>query len=152
MADGNLLEIYYDRVVNGETITYRHIAPPCSNYKVNYADVDKEGSGRNSLTGEMFRERIGNYRSIDLTWNLIPNTKEYNNWYKVLTHLPTSFHCKSLMPTGEIEDREFYRTDVSTTLYLFVKDSQIWQGLSTTFVQYNLDEYDDNFEPELEEI
>ena len=73
MANETLLEISYER--NGTT--YTHIAPPCSNYQINYADVDKEGSGRNSLTGEMFRERIGSYRSIDLTWDLIPNTKEY---------------------------------------------------------------------------
>lgn len=148
MANETLLEISYER--NGTT--YTHIAPPCSNYQINYADVDKEGSGRNSLTGEMFRERIGSYRSIDLTWDLIPNTKEYNNWYKILTHLPPSFYAKSLMPNGDIEEHLYYRTDISTTLYLFVQNRQIWQGLSTTFVQFNVEEYDDNVEPTLEEI
>lgn len=152
MANANLLEIYYDREVNGVKTRYTHIAPPCSNYKINYDDVDKEGSGRNSLTGEMFRERIGSYRSIDLTWDLIPNTKEYNNWYKILTHLPPSFYAKSLMPNGDIEEHLYYRTPISTTLYLFVKDRQIWQGLSTSFVQFNVDEYDDNVEPTLEDI
>ena len=152
MANRNLLEIYYDRVVNEQTIRYTHIAPPCSKYRISYADVDKEGSGRNSLTGEMFRERIGNYCMIELAWNLIPNTKEYNNWYRILTHLPPSFYCKCLMPSGNIEERKFYRTDVSTDLYVFVENAQIWQGLSTTFVQFNVDEYDDTIEPTLEEI
>lgn len=152
MANGNLLEIYYDRIVNGETKTYRHIAPPCSKFRVSFADVDKEGSGRNELTGEMFRERIGSYCMIELAWDLIPNTIEYNNWYKILTHLPASFNADVLMPSGEIVSKKFYRADVSTDLYLFVANKQIWQGLSTSFTQFNLDEYDDNFEPTLEEV
>lgn len=151
----------YDEIVNGVAKTiiiyntyqkYTHIAPPCSTYKISYADVDKEGSGRNSLTGEMFRERIGSYCMIDLTWDLIPNTIEYNNWYKVLTHLPPSFYVEFLSPNGEHITKEFYRSDISTSLYLFVKDKQIWQGLSTSFTQWSLDEYDDTYEPTLGEI
>ena len=129
--------------------TYPHIAPACSSFKISYADVDKEGSGRNSLTGEMFRERIGNYCMVDLTWDLIPNTIEYNNWYKVLTHLPPSFKCKLLMPTGEIVEKEFYRGDISTSLYMFVANRQIWQGLSTSFIEWNVQKYDDTIEPEI---
>lgn len=145
MANGNLLEIYYTR----GSKTYTHVAPPCSQYKISYADIDKEGSGRNSLTGQMVRERIGSYMKLDLAWDLIPNTKEYNNWYEILTHLPPSFFCKLLLPNGEIQEKEFYRGDISTTLYLFTKDRQIWNGLSTTFTQMNLDEYDDSKEPVL---
>lgn len=203
MAEGNLLEIYYDRVISSQLVTlyesncqdygyvatkktidgveytvfykqgtseeeyikpeiangiaitqithnitkrYTHIAPSCSKYKIDFADVDKEGSGRNSLTGQMYRERIGSYMKLELAWDLIPNSKEYNNWYKILTHLPPSFFCKLLLPNGEIQEKEFYRGDISTTLYLFIKDRQIWNGLSTTFTQMNLDEYNDTLE------
>lgn len=130
---------------------YSHIAPACSNFKISYADVDKEGSGRNSLTGEMFRERVGNYCMIDLTWDLIPNTIEYNNWYKVLTHLPPKFKCKLLMPSGQIVEKQFYRSDISTTLYLFVADRQIWKGLSTSFIEWDVQKYNDTIEPDIEE-
>ena len=204
MAKGNLLEIYYDRVVNTEEITltienceeygyysttkkindvdtivfyeqglteddylipneegltiiehntyqrYTHIAPPCSEYQVSFADVDKEGSGRNSLTGEMFRERIGSYSMLTLSWNLIPNTKDYNNWYRILISLPPYVYLKLLLPTGEIVEKKMYRGDVSTKLYLFVEDSQMWQGLQTTFTQWDIDPYDDKVEPTLE--
>ena len=204
MAQGNLLEIYYDRIINTEQIeltqencknygyesgyikiddvdtlvfykdtetindyvtpnkegktiidyhTYQrhtHIAPPCSKYEPSFADVDKEGSGRNSLTGEMFRERIGSYSMLSLSWDLIPNTKDYNNWYKILTHLPPFVYLKLLLPSGEIVEKKMYRGDISTKLYLFVQDSQIWQGLSTTFTQWDIDPYDDTIEPELE--
>lgn len=215
MVQGNLLEIYYDRIIDTEEIVltsanceqygylptkltldgveyvvfykqgtketdiieyiynsedktcvtiifnnsyerHTHIAPPCSKYEYQYADVDKEGSGRNSLTGEMYRERIGSYIMLTLSWNLIPNTKEYNNWFKILTHLPPMVYLKLLTPSGEIVEKQMYRGDVSTSLYLFVDDSngysQIWQGLQTTFTQWNIDEYDDTIEPTLEEV
>ena len=148
MASGRLLKIDYKR---GDT-EYTHIAPPCSSFKVSYADVDKEGSGRNSLTGEMFRERIGHYCKIDLTWDLIPNSQNYNNWYKVLTHLPPKFNASFLMPNGEIDTKEMYRTDISTELYLFVSkdDYQMWKGLATSFVEWNVNEYDDNTEAKID--
>lgn len=153
--------VYPNEFKDGIAITYhekyteelfKHIAPACSGFKIGFADVDKEGSGRNSLTGEMFRERIGSYMKVDLTWDLIPNTIEYNNWYKVLTKLPPTFNCKMLMPSGNIETKEFYRGDISTTLHLFVSNRQIWTGLSTTLTQTKLDEYNDMEEPELAEV
>ena len=150
MASEKLLKIYYTRTVDNIETTYTHIAPPCSSFKVSYADVDKEGSGRNSLTGEMYRERIGNYCKIDLTWDLIPNSQNYNNWYKVLTHLPPSFTAEFLMPDGNFAKKVMYRTDISTDLYLFVKDAQMWKGLSTSFVEWNVTSYDDNIEPSVE--
>ena len=131
---------------------YSHIAPPCSSYKPSFADVDKEGSGRNSLTGEMFRERIGSYSMLTLTWDLIPNSKEYNNWYRILTHLPPYFYAKLLSPNGEIVEKKMYRGDVETDLYLFVEDGQMWKGLSTTFTQWDIDPYDDTLEPTLEVV
>lgn len=130
-----------------EYTTYTHIAPDCSNFKISYADVDKEGSGRNELTGEMFRERIGNYFKLDLTWDLIPNSIEYNNWYLILTHLPPKFKAKLLMPSGFIEEYEMYRGDISTELYLWTDGKQIWKGLSTSFIQNDVNKYDDTYEP-----
>lgn len=138
------------KITHKEYNTYIHIAPPCSSFQIQFADVDKEGSGRNSLTGQMYRERIGYYFSVNLTWDLIPNSVEYNNWYKILTHLPPSFKARLLMPSGEIEEKEVYRTDISTELYLWTDGKQIWKGLSTSFVQFDVSEYNDTYEPELE--
>lgn len=149
MSKGNILTISYKRIVNGNEVTYTHVAPPCSSFRISFADVDKDGSGRNELTGEMFRERVGSYCQIEIAWDLIPNTTEYNNWYRILTHLPPKFTAVVEMPSGEQETKEFYRTDISTELYLFVANKKIWQGLSTTFVQTILDEFDDNVEPTL---
>ena len=144
------------KIILSEKTTYNHIAPPCSKYQISFADVDKEGSGRNSQTGEMFRERVGKYIMLTIAWNLIPNTKEYNNWYKILTHLPPMVYLKLLLPSGEIVEKKMYRGDISTDLYLFVDDSygysQIWQGLQTTFTQWDIDEYDNAIEPILEEV
>ena len=56
--------------------TYTHILPNPSKFDDTYADVDKEGSGRNESNGQMQRERIGHYCSIDVQWNIIPNSNE----------------------------------------------------------------------------
>lgn len=145
-------------IVEGDAITkvvarklnvYEHKVPNCSKYEWNFADVDSEGSGRNELSGQMIRERIGYYCMLDLAWDLIPNTIEYNNWLKVLTNLPPFFYARFLYPTGEILEKKFYRTDIYTSLHLFIKGNQIWTGLSTTFVQANVDKYEETFEPTL---
>lgn len=151
-----LLTITYKRKINNVEQEFTHNAPPCSNFKIKYADVDKEGSGRNELTGEMFRERIGYYVSIEMKWDLIPNSAEYIEWYEILTHLPPFFNCNFLMPNGKKITKKMYRTDIDTDLYLFVapdpetysKGQQIWQGLATTFVQADVTPYDDNVEPQ----
>lgn len=119
------------------------IAPACTKYQVSYADVDKEGSGRNPLTGEMYRERIGSYIKLDLTWDLIPGTTEYQNWYKTLTSLPKSFEAEYLDPSSnELVKKKFYRTDIQTELYLFVDENcNIWRGLSTSFVQNDVSSF-----------
>lgn len=144
---------------NGNAITealwtltkhYSYDSPACSKYDINFADVDKEGSGRNSTTGEMFRERIGKYLQLEVSWDLIPNTKQYNDWYKILTYLPSNFTLKYLSPEGTIKEGQFYRGDISTSLYLFYQNQQIWQGLTTTFVQWDVTEYNEKAEPNLE--
>lgn len=155
-SDDTYKEIAQYTIEDGEAITevlwertehYTHIAPPCSDYKISFADVDKEGSGRNSETGEMFRERIGKYLQLEVAWALIPNSKKYNNWYKVLTYLPSKIKLKYLSPEGKIKEGNFYRGEISTDLYLFVKNHQIWQGLSTTFIQWDVTEYNETTEP-----
>ena len=144
--DGTFVTIHINELKN----RYEHISPPCSSFSFSFADVDKEGSGRNSATGLMERERIGYYRNIDITYDLIPNTKEYNNWYKVLTHLPPDFYLQVLTPSGNIENIRCYRADVSTDLYLFSQNYQIWRGLKTSFIQFDVTPYDDKEEPYLE--
>lgn len=147
-ADGMPSNVYEKEIIE----RFTHIAPPPSKYEIGFADVDKEGSGRNSLTGEMFRERIGYYTMLTISWDLIPNTIEYQNWYKVLTNLPSMVYLKLLMPNGEIEEKAYYRGDISTNLYLFVSNRTIWQGLSTTFTEWYVNKYVDNQEPNLESV
>ena len=167
--DGTTYTIFYktgdsaDNYIKGEdglptnvieketTERYTHIAPPPSKYEFSFADVDKEGSGRNSLTGEMFRERIGYYTMLTISWDLIPNTKEYHNWYRILTSLPDKVYLKLLTPNGDVEEKAYYRGDISTSLYLFISEKTIWQGLSTTFTEWYVNEYDNSKEPTLVE-
>lgn len=135
--------------------TYEHISPSNTKYTISYADTDKEGSGRNDQTGEMFRERIGYYMKLEVAWDLIPNTQEYNNWYKILTHLPPQIELVMLTPDGETKTIKAYRGDIQTDLYYYHYDEetqevqQIWQSLGTTFIQWDITPYDDTKEPTL---
>lgn len=135
--------------------TYTHILPNPSKFDDTYADVDKEGSGRNESNGEMQRERIGHYCSIDVQWNIIPNSNERINLIRILRNLPPKFRLEyhdSDSVSNVTTTKEFYRADISESLYLFVEDSQLWQGISTTFIQFNVEEYNDQEEPVLLEV
>lgn len=135
--------------------TYTHILPNPSKFDDTYADVDKEGSGRNESNGEMQRERMGHYCSIDVRWNIIPNSNERINLIRILRKLPPKFRLEyhdSDSVSNVTTTKEFYRADISESLYLFVEDSQLWQGISTTFIQSNVEEYNDQEEPVLLEV
>ena len=135
--------------------TYTHILPNPSKFDDTYADVDKEGSGRNESNGEMQRERMGHYCSIDVQWNIIPNSNERINLIRILRNLPPKFRLEyhdSDNVSNVTTIKEFYRADISESLYLFVEDSQLWQGISTTFIQFNVEEYNDQEEPVLLEV
>ena len=135
--------------------TYTHILPNPSKFDDTYADVDKEGSGRNESNGQMQRERIGHYCSIDVQWNIIPNSNERINLIRILRKLPPKFRLEyhdSDSVSNVTTIKEFYRADISESLYLFVEDSQLWQGISTTFIQFDVEEYNDQEEPVLLEV
>ena len=135
--------------------TYTHILPNPSKFDDTYADVDKEGSGRNESNGEMQRERMGHYCSIDVQWNIIPNSNERINLIRILRKLPPKFRLEyhdSDSVSNVTTIKEFYRADISESLYLFVEDSQLWQGISTTFIQFDVEEYNDQEEPVLLEV
>ena len=135
--------------------TYTHILPNPSKFDDTYADVDKEGSGRNESNGEMQRERIGHYCSIDVQWNIIQNSNERINIIRILRKLSQKFRLEyqdSDNVSNVTTIKEFYRADISESLYLFVEDSQLWQGISTTFIQFNVEEYNDQEEPVLLEV
>ena len=135
--------------------TYTHILPNPSKFDDTYADVDKDGSGRNESNGEMQRERIGHYCSIDVQWNIIPNSNERINLIRILRNLPPKFRLEyhdSDSVSNVTTTKEFYRADISESLYLFVEDSQLWRGISTTFIQFNVEEYNDQEEPVLLEV
>lgn len=142
---------YYTETEVNQYQKYEHILPNPSSYSTTYSDVDKEGSGRKSSNGLMVRERIGHYFSLDVTWDIIPNSNERINLVRILRNLPAQF-------TLEYQDsdsndtttiKEFYRADISENLYMFVEYCKIWKGLSTSFIQFNVDEYTENSEPDL---
>ena len=135
--------------------TYTHILPNPSKFDDTYSDVDKEGSGRNESNGQMQRERIGHYCSIDVQWNIIPNSNERINLIRILRKLPPKFRLEyhdSDSVSNVTTIKEFYRADISESLYLFVEDSQLWKGISTTFIQFDVEEYNDQEEPVLLEV
>ncbi len=157
---------YYQKDENGDKVyttyteenitqSFSHILPNPSSFFTTYSDVDKEGSGRNETTGQMERERIGHYCSLDVTWDIIPNSKERINLVKILRNLPIEF--KLTYKDSDIEasssvTKTFYRADISEDLYMFLEDNQIWKGLSTSFIQFDVESYDDGKEPELIEV
>lgn len=146
---GKIITISYSKKVNNIDVTYTYALPSPSKYDFSEADVDKEGSGRNEMTGTMYRDRLGKYCKINVSWDLIPNTSEYVNCYKVLSNLPDKFTLTYLTPSGDLKQEEAYRSDdLSTSLYLFVdKNKHIWQGLSTSFTSWNISEYsEEDFE------
>lgn len=127
--------------------SYEHKLPPPSSFNLQIADVDATGSGRNSSTGQMVRERIGQYVNIDIKWDLIPHSQTRINLVRLLKHLPEYFNLRFRENSGSYGEYEFYRADISDTLYMFIEDNEIWQGLSTSFVQSTLIDIDDSIEP-----
>lgn len=131
---------------------YEHILPNPSKFTTTYSDVDKEGSGRSESDGQMIRERIGHYQAIDVAWDVVPTSKDGINLSRILKSLPPSFTLEYHDIEGETRDIKtgvFYRGDINYNLYLFLRDRQIWDGLSTTFIQFDVTPYDDSVEPTL---
>lgn len=146
---------YYDKHTINITQHYEHTLPNPSSFSKTYSDVDKSGSGRNESDGQMYRERLGHYCSLNVTWNIIPNSAQRRNLVKILRNLPPSFYLTykdSTNKANETITEEFYRADINEQLYLFLQDRQIWKGLATSFIQFVVEPYDDSIEPELEEI
>lgn len=134
---------------------FSHILPNPSKFTPIYSDVDKEGSGRNESDGLMVRERLGHYCSIDIQWDVLPNSVERINLVRILRNLPPRFNLEYHDSDNEfyfVTNKEFYRADINEDLYMFTEDKQIWTGLSTTFIQFNVDKYDDSIEPQLLEV
>lgn len=135
--------------------TYTHILPNPSKFSDTYSDVDKEGTGRNESNGKMQRERIGHYCSIDVQWDILPNSIERINLIRILRNLPPKFTLEyhdSDNISNVTTIKEFYRADISESLYLFLEDCQLWQGISTSFIQFDVEEYNDQEEPTLLEV
>lgn len=145
MEEKKIITLKYER--DGKE--YTHELPPCSKYEFISSDVDKEGSGRNEQDGSMYRERIGKYCKVTVSWDLIPNTIAYRNLVMILEHLPKQFTFIGLDLAGNQFTMECYRSDdLQASLYYFEDaDNQIWRGLQTSFTQWNVEPYDDSKEP-----
>lgn len=148
-------KVYFTKHNIDITQEFTHILPNPSKFSIIYSDVDKEGSGRNESDGLMVRERLGHYCSIEISWDIIPNSKKRINLVRILRNLPPKFKIEYHDSNNDISEttiKEFYRADINEDLYLFTENNQIWKGLSTSFVQYNVDSYDDTIEPILIEV
>ncbi len=139
-------EIITQTEVN-EYESYEHTLPPPSKFDLSIADVDAAGSGRSTSTGQMVRERIGQYVNIDIECNLIPNAQTRINLVRLLKQVPEFFYLKFRENSGSYGEYEFYRADITDGLYMFIENNEMWQGLSTSFVQSTLIEIDDSVEP-----
>lgn len=143
--------IIYEYILEEQTQEYQHILPNPSKMDITYSDVDREGSGRNENDGMMVRERIGHYQSIAVQWNIIPNEIKRRNLVKVLKSLPPSFTLIYYdNDNKQTKEMLAYHSDIQDSAFLFVKDNQIWQGLSTSFIQFDITPYDDGKDPTLE--
>ena len=168
-ANGHVIgeKTYYYYLINNETNereyyekhevefkkSFTHKLPNPTSFSKTYSDVDRSGSGRNESDGQMYRERVGHYCSLNVTWDIVPNSVERRNLVKILRNLPPSFkltYKDSSNSVTETTTEEFYRADINEQLYLFLQDRQIWKGLSTSFIQFNVEPYEDEKEPELE--
>jgi hypothetical protein len=148
----NLKEYYKEHSIDIKQ-KYTHTLPNPTSFSKTYSDVDRSGSGRNESDGQMYRERVGHYCSLNVTWDIVPNSVQRRNLIKILRNLPPSFYLTykdSSNSASGTTTEEFYRADINEQLYLFLQDRQIWRGLSTSFIQFNVEAYDDSQEPELE--
>jgi len=130
-----VFKVRYDR--NGTT--YEHIipAPVQGGFQFMEERVAKEGSGRNS-TGEMFIEYIGSVSQINLKWDILPSTTEYQRLYRILNALPTFFTFIFPHPNGDSQfEMECYNNKINIEGWLFTKKGNYYRGLSTTFTQAN---------------
>lgn len=119
--------------------SYEHVLPPPTTFNPKFADVDRKGSGRNENSGEMYRDRLGYYTSVDITWDIVPNTKERQNLIKILKNLPSKIRLTYINSSGQSFSTDCYRGDIDEQLYLFIDaTNNIWKGLSTTFTDWNV--------------
>lgn len=142
-------EVKYTETEVEEKKYYEYILPNPSSLTPTYSDVDKEGSGRNENDGLMVRERIGHYQSLDVTWNIVPNSQERIDLVKILKSLPPSFTLVYYDNDSKDEKEMLcYHGDIKDDLYIFLKDNQIWKSLTVSFIQFDITPYDDSTDPE----
>lgn len=142
-------EVYFDRKGS-----FSHTLPNPSSFAITYSDIDRSGSGRDE-NGNVVRDRMGHYMSIDVTWDIVENSAERRDLVKILRNTPPIFTLAfhdSDNKADEIKLISCYHGDIKENLYLFMKDNQIWKGLATTFIQSDITPYDDTIEPILEVI
>lgn len=137
-----MFKVRYDR--GGQTYEHTIPAPVQGGFMFTEEKVAKEGSGRNSLTGEMFIEYIGSVSQVTLKWDLLPTSTEYHRLYKILNALPTFFTFIFPHPSGDgAYEMECYNNKISVEGWLFTKKGMYYRGLSTTFTQSGVSEIPD---------
>lgn len=141
-------KVYVDEAEAPIVKNYTYPLPSPSSFNMTYADVDRDGSGRNENDGMMQRERIGHYSSYDTTWDIVPDAIERQQLVKILRRVPPSFTL-SFYDSDNIESKKdilVYRGDITENAYMFTSNGKIFKGLKTTFIQFDITPYDDNSE------
>lgn len=155
MADIYIIE--YDRPIESTTSSeseevqtqhYKHVIPSPTSFEYTLQDIDSDGSGRNTTSGEMQRQRIGQAKSYDIEWSIIKDSKEQINLYRILQHLPMFFDFTHPDGNGEIITETCYRGDLDIELYEYIdQNQQRWLNMTTSFILKNLVQINDSEEP-----
>ena len=130
---------------------YTHLLPNPVNCDIDYEKVAKEGSGRSGNSGTMSLEYLGLATIIKMSWDLMPEEKQYRNLIKILESLPDFFTFIYPSPDGDLtKEIECYNNKWSISIFKIKNNNAYFRGLVTTFTSKDLQEITD-LEPILEE-
>lgn len=131
--------------------TYTHAIPAPIECSIDEEKIAKEGSGRSGNTGSMSLEYLGIQTAVNLAWDLLPNSKDYINLYKILKSLPDFFTFVYPSPNGNnAEQLECYNNKWNISFFKITSTNTYFRGLNTRFISVNLSPIE-NIEPVLED-
>ena len=129
--------------------TYIHDLPNPVSCDIDEERVAKEGSGRGGNCGTMAIEYLGLQTAVSVYWDLLPNTKDYINLYRILESLPPFFTFIFPSPNGNnAEEIECYNSKWRVSTFKIKGNNTYFRGLTTSFISKDLKKLR-NVEPEL---
>ena len=127
---------------------YEHELPAPIEISFEEEKIAKSGTGRSANNGSMTLEYLGIATKINIKWDLLPTSKDFNNLYKILTYLPDFFYFVYTNAEGELEELECYNNKWSYSVFRALNDGMYYRGLTTSFTSKDLKEISES-EPTL---